>query len=850
MRSDKLWKIVVELLTSTGDISMCARSWWWTPKSLHAYLLESNVDPCVLQSHVGLALRFLSTNGLAQANRFQTTHFYCLDMESKTIPSGQLGKKSPMPCLISTTMLSKLRCENGSANGSANIQEMEHEPDEPEVGVSSCQQVGQRLDAEGMPLGVRGDAAGRFGVAMVEEQAKLTLPDHYSDKAGNGYQIVDNYIRAGFNLELFNHHRTCTSNMPCTLQCDKVSKSGWACREVYSCSGCGTKFNFNTCKQIKTPVISKGKRFSRQQPVLNVSTPLALKLSGINTYQAEQFFGEASVQMPTRRNIIESFGKVLLAIEDRAKLILCENRQALVKAVRDSPDYVAGEHSILWEDPTNGEMHDTVMITGSLDGTGSTRSYNHRITGTQAAVTAFGRAYSLSLPISYRVDRTACWKCTLAMHRAIRRGDENPSLSVGDHLGECTGNSVHGPAVSEELALEEVGELLLLDENGMYLGDEEALFLSLPVTDGDTKGALRLMTRQMAIIGDVALDKAERSPCCTHVSKNMVGGLYKLKTDDTTMAGKGLLEPGRIKQLRSYVHTHLRRLKAVSWDQDRGPTEDQIDKTFCDINNILPHVCGDHRNCKDESLCSYIQMKNSNPEWKDKVSLTAEEEDELNHQMYRQKKTLQYNLGLNRDGIFKVQREISLRYNKKSLYQLSRMLTCNENEGMWGNLTRHTQGKRLNQNYGPGYEAGLQLVLGKRSQPNTFEADLGHDLGLTDQMPCQVEFRERRTTQKDQGIIRHATEEYKSARRHAKVVKKSMGSNKQVDRTRCYKPEKITSGDKEKVPLSASKVQVKRSRKCANCKCPGHTRTNCDMPSTMEPYAIGEHWTSHAFISY
>jgi hypothetical protein len=148
---------------------------------------------------------------------------------------------------------------------------------------------------------------------------------------------------------------------------------------------------------------------------------------------------------------------------------------------------------------------------------------------------------------------------------------------------------MYGPSIAEEFLLEQLGHDFLLDENGIYHGDRRALFLCFPTSDGDSKGANRLMRKQVSIIGPEAIGQSERLPCSGHVGKNFAESLYKLKENDKTFSGVGGLENGRIAAILHDIKMHLKVLKINSWDVNKGPTEEQTIATEKKVLNVLPH---------------------------------------------------------------------------------------------------------------------------------------------------------------------------------------------------------------------------------------------------------------------
>jgi hypothetical protein len=184
----------------------------------------------------------------------------------------------------------------------------------------------------------------------------------------------------------------------------------------------------------------------------------------------------------------------------------------------------------------------------------------------------------------------------------MRRGKKNPGLHM-HHEGPCTDNSTHGPTAAKEFALEQTGEDLLVDENGEHRGDDVAMFLSLPTSDGDSKGANRIIRRQAEIIGEEALGQLEQAPCNNHCGKNLTKSFCTLKKKETSFGGVGGLENGRIGALLHDVKHHLKMLRKETWVEGLEPTEAQVAETEKCIMNVIAHHCGDHSGCKDEDIC-------------------------------------------------------------------------------------------------------------------------------------------------------------------------------------------------------------------------------------------------------
>ena len=376
-----------------------------------------------------------------------------------------------------------------------------------------------------------------------------------------GYQLVDSEQLSRFVFWCFDHHKTCISPAQSKLVLESFTKQGFASEGVYCCVTCGDRYQFNTSPTVKTNVVTEGRKWSRQQYEMNVTIPASLKFAGVCVQQSVEIFGEAGIQSPTQRNLAQQFQKVSDGIVNETSKQILENKKKIIACIKSREGYNEEASVLEWSD-SNGNKHKTTEVEVLMDGTGPTREYGNRSTGTQSGACLIEK--TTQLPIAFAVARTGCMRCTRRMHEAIRQGEKNVSSFVGQHSGRCTANSLHGPAVAEEHMLEAMGRDLLVDKQGEYLGDDVALFVSVATSDGDSKGAKRLTKAQEKIIGEAANGKATTSNCVTHVGKNLNKSFYKMKENDSTYGGVGGLENGRISAIGWDIKMCLRELKAIS----------------------------------------------------------------------------------------------------------------------------------------------------------------------------------------------------------------------------------------------------------------------------------------------
>lgn len=266
------------------------------------------------------------------------------------------------------------------------------------------------------------------------------------------------------------------------------------------------------------------------------------------------------------------------AVLDEVKEVLRQNRIKRNLACQNRPDYDPQTDDIVIKDPVTGEVHRLTRSKASLDGGAPTRSYNNLYTDTQSAVSVISGELD-NLPLYFVIDRTACMLCTRAMHAALRSGQNGKAVSDR--------NSKYGPAVAEEFALEKAGYNLLFEEIGKLRPAEEAVFLLNVGGDGDSKGAKRLIQKQVDALANAYVSASEeqvrdndtfidlgqarleselvgrsiRVQDGGHVQKNLSNSMYTLKKKDSSLRGIGGLENGRVSAIVSDVRTHVNDLK-------------------------------------------------------------------------------------------------------------------------------------------------------------------------------------------------------------------------------------------------------------------------------------------------
>ena len=193
----------------------------------------------------------------------------------------------------------------------------------------------------------------------------------------------------------------------------------------------------------------------------------------------------------------------------------------------------------------------------AINGAGNTRAYNHLIRGNQHCQIV----YSLDIMKSIMVigDQISCINCSRQLTKLM--SSQNVKMNEVqyvnlEHPGVCYKNSKLSPAVAEELSCDKIGRNLLLDVDENYL--LHAIFAEQIVSDGDTRGAFKLILSQEQILGDIVKGSAKPVPDIGHFIKCISNAFYKFKTENKEYDGVGMLQPLRIKSMSSDISRHLR----------------------------------------------------------------------------------------------------------------------------------------------------------------------------------------------------------------------------------------------------------------------------------------------------
>ena len=154
------------------------------------------------------------------------------------------------------------------------------------------------------------------------------------------------------------------------------------------------------------------------------------------------------------------------------------------------------------------------------DGTGSTRAYNHRVTGdghTTVIVSAL-----TNKPLMFWHNQTSCMHCQNVMSKLLECGKHADETSL-DELKHPNKpfyrNTKQTPATAEDPAMRNLGKCCIIDpDSGELQPDDEVILGSVVITNGDSKGALGNIAEQDSIITTFA-GKAACCPAIGHFLK-------------------------------------------------------------------------------------------------------------------------------------------------------------------------------------------------------------------------------------------------------------------------------------------------------------------------------------------
>ena len=145
----------------------------------------------------------------------------------------------------------------------------------------------------------------------------------------------------------------------------------------------------------------------------------------------------------------------------------------------------------------NNIIHSYYRATIAMDGDGCKRAYSQFIRGSQYCLIVYSILIITSILIVSH--QTSCQPCSIQLTEHMK--EQNVKMNMIQfasikHVGICFRIINIGPACAEEFACVEAADKFLLDENGNFLPDDQAIFSERIVTDCDIRGSLKFILKQ------------------------------------------------------------------------------------------------------------------------------------------------------------------------------------------------------------------------------------------------------------------------------------------------------------------------------------------------------------------
>lgn len=336
---------------------------FWIAEDLRNKLVECGLDHRVTVDDVRFALWQMSTLGAASINTWNGNKYFCLDPLTQETPKDQVGINSPNLLVVSnfwpTTIANKLQ---HALNTAADEEKENSVPD-------SCRE-NQETSHEHQEQSVQ--LPSPLPSSPTEAQQ---LPMDFSSNMPDGKRVIDNMQLGQLINWAFNHHKHCKRPACSRLQLVNYKKDGFAAKDTYCCTACNATYEFHTSLHVRTPVVSKGRQYSRTQYDMNVSIPASLKFAGLNAQQSQELFGECGIQAPARKNLLDQLKKVDTAVILEVQEKIIENRKKIIATKLSDPNFNESTDVLTWHE--DGIEHKTIKIAGQMDAAGPTREYGN-----------------------------------------------------------------------------------------------------------------------------------------------------------------------------------------------------------------------------------------------------------------------------------------------------------------------------------------------------------------------------------------------------------------------------------------------------------------------------------------
>ena len=157
------------------------------------------------------------------------------------------------------------------------------------------------------------------------------------------------------------------------IHTERCTKNGAYVKEVWVCPFCHEELVFKNCGMVKTTVVERERKWSREQAEVNMRIAMGL-FCGINMLKILNFMSSIlGIKMSNKKNLLHQNKKLRAAVAEVSKNRLDENRREHVALCRETDEYSGDITTEL-----NGQACSIAVGSVSIDGAAATRSYNHR----------------------------------------------------------------------------------------------------------------------------------------------------------------------------------------------------------------------------------------------------------------------------------------------------------------------------------------------------------------------------------------------------------------------------------------------------------------------------------------
>jgi len=519
-------------------------------------------------------------------------------------------------------------------------------------------------------------------------------------------------------------------------------------------------------------------------------------------------FGKAGINAPslTCMKAIEKRTRVA-AMSTGARCIALNRKDAVAAAVEkiefDDDD---GHHSV-------------AVLTIAQDGTGPKRFYMCRCTGTGHMQVALCR--ETGQIVAMRCDQTSCVNCSRAWGEAVKKAgadgvEVSPASVAIEHDGLCYRTSSESPSTAEEFAAGKIGRDLLTAPDGKIRSDDEAIFIGMGVSDGDSKAVKRAAKEQASIVGDSALTWQQYCQDWSHVKKNIGKDFHEAKKNGYGGKKVGLTTP-RILAIEHDVEDCTRRYKERALDPANVSDEDR-DKhrnTYLDeLASVIPHHCGIHTKCTVD-MCGAKRLRRDNP------GISVEELVERYDAGTRFRGQI---LSVTDEGVKELSGFITKRITTKNADSIARMESTGKIESSNAESVVLTGGKRLNMTQTNAYLTVWNRVIGHQRLGQKYELSQMDLLGASNNTLREKKVAEAAHLQ-EMSKKRKSRPKYKDDKKRRRAFAAAMEETRVQGKGQFrYRKDKDRSGGG---PVASNKP--KRATKCGACGDYGHTRVSCQM---------------------